>query len=444
MSVTVRNVITSMRHMSSVDWPGFFESVSLVDEALRANSNFAAMDFPTRDSYRHAIEELARGSAHTEIEIVQEAIHNAQTAGGGEENDPLHDPGYYLISRGRLAFEKQISFHVPLRFWFDRAVASTGMQGYLITIAFVGGCILVLPLLGVAKIGVPLYDLFLLTVLAVLPLSDVAVALVNHWITNRFGPKALPGLELLGGVPSSLRTMVVVPALLTTRQEIEEEIERLEVHYLSNPDGDLRFALLSDWKDSPSESEEGDNELLAVAVEGIGRLNKRHETAMVSERFLLLHRRRVWSEGEEKWMGWERKRGKLHELNRLLRGATDTNFLASSSQPFHISSSVPPGVRFVITLDADTRLPRGAGRRLVGKMAHPLNRPKLDARSGRVTEGYAVLQPRVTPALPTGHAGSFFQHIFSGPGGIDPVRVCRFRRVPGSLRRRLLQRKRNL
>ena len=293
-------------------------------------------------------------------------------------------------------------------------------RGILITIAFVGGCILVLPLLGVAKIGVPLYDLFLLTVLAVLPLSDVAVALVNHWITNRFGPKALPGLELLGGVPSSLRTMVVVPALLTTRQEIEEEIERLEVHYLSNPDGDLRFALLSDWKDSPAESEEGDNELLGVAVEGIRRLNKRHETATVSERFLLLHRRRVWSEGEGKWMGWERKRGKLHELNRLLRGATDTSFLASGPHPFLVSSSVPAGVRFVITLDADTRLPRGAARRLVGKMAHPLNRPKIDAVSGRVAEGYAVLQPRVTPALPTGHAGSYFQHIFSGPGGIDP------------------------
>ena len=420
MSVTVRNVITSMRLMSSVDWPKFFENVSLVDAALRAKSNFAAMDFPTRDSYRHAIEELARGSSHTEIEIAQMAVHNAQAAGDSDQDGPLHDPGYYLVSKGRLAFEKQIAFHVPLRSWFDRGAAGTGMRGYLITTAFVAGLILVLPLLGVAKTGVPRYDFLLLTLLALLPLSDVAVALVNHWITNRFGPKALPGLELREGVPSSMRTMVVVPALLTAREEIEEQIERLEVHYLANQDGDLRFVFLSDWGDSAAERAAGDDELLGIAAEGIARLNKLHATGSVDERFLLLHRRRLWNEREGKWMGWERKRGKLHELNRLLRGATDTSFLKSGDRSFHLPSNVPDGVRYVITLDADTKLPRRAARRLVGKLAHPLNRPKIDTRTGCVVEGYAVLQPRVTPALPTGRAGSFFQHIFSGPGGIDP------------------------
>ncbi len=420
MSVTVRNVITSMRIMSSVDWPDFFENVSLVDTVLREKSNFAAMDFPTRDSYRHAIEELARGSDHTEMEIARMAIHNAQTAGDTEHDGPLHDPGYYLISKGRLAFEKQIAFHVPLRSWFDRGAAGTGMRGYLITTAFVAGLILVLPLLGVAQTGVPRYDFLLLTLLALLPLSDVAVALVNHWITNRFGPKALPGLELREGVPSSLRTMVVVPALLTSREEIEEQLERLEVHYLANQDGDLRFVFLSDWSDSVTEQAAGDDELFSIAAQGIARLNKIHRTASIEERFLLLHRRRLWNGREGTWMGWERKRGKLHELNRLLRGATDTSFLTTADHLPLGSSAVPDGVRFVITLDADTKLPRRAARHLVGKMAHPLNRPKVDTRTGSVIEGYAVLQPRVTPALPTGQAGSFFQHIFSGPGGIDP------------------------
>jgi cyclic beta-1,2-glucan synthetase len=419
MNVTVRNVITSMRLMSSVDWPEFFESVSLVDEALRAKSNFAAMDFTTRDRYRHAIEELARGTALTEIDIAQRAMQKAQAAGDSKENCPEQDPGYYLLSKGRRAFEKEVSFHVPLRLWLDRAAASTGMRGYLITIALVSGFILALPLLGVAKAGATGHDLFLLALLAVFPLSDVSVALVNHWITNRFGPKALPGLELHHGVPSSLRTMVVVPTLLTTREEIGEQIERLEVHYLANQDGDLRFALLSDWTDSTTESAEGDAELLGAAAEGIARLNQRHEPVAGGERFLLLHRRRLWNEGERKWMGWERKRGKLHELNRLLRGAIDTSFLTSDVPPALVSSCVPSGVRYVVTLDADTRLPRRAVRRLVGKIAHPLNRPKTDVRTGRVVEGYALLQPRVTPALPTGRAGSFFQRIFSGPGGMD-------------------------
>ena len=420
MSVTVRNAITSMRLMSSVDWTMFFESVSLVDEELRAKSDFAAMDFSTRDSYRHAIEQLSRGSAHTEIEIAQTAIQLAQAPGGCTENCPEHDPGYYLVSKGRVAFERQIGFHVPLRTRFDRAAANTGMRGYLVTIAFVGGLILALPLLGVPKAGVTGYHLFLLALLAILPLSDAAVALVNHWITSRFGPRALPGLALRDGVPSSLRTMVVVPTLLTTREDIEEQIERLEVLYLANQGGDLYFTLLSDWTDSATESTEEDDGLLGAAVEGIARLNKRHESAAGGDRFMLLHRRRLWNEGEGKWMGWERKRGKLHELNRLLRGAADTSFLTSSARSTSASSSVPPGVCYVITLDADTRLPRGAARRLVGKMAHPLNRPKVDVRTGQVVEGYAVLQPRVTPALPTGRAGSVFQHIFSGPGGIDP------------------------
>ena len=420
MSVTVRNVITSMRLMSSVDWTKFFENVSLVDAELRANSNFAAMDFPTRDNYRHAIEELSRRSAYSEIEVARRALLKAGDSRGIGEDAPERDPGFYLLSRGRESFEKDIAFHISLRSWFDRAIANTGMQGYLVTITSVLGLILALPLLGVPKAGVTWYDLSLLALLAVIPLSDLVVALVNLWIMKRFGPKALPGLELRDGVPASLRTMVVVPALLTTREEIEEQIERLEVHYLANQDGDICFALLSDWKDSSMERAEGDDGLLGVALEGIARLNQRHEPAEAGDRFLLLHRRRLWCEGEGVWMGWERKRGKLHELNRLLRGATDTSFLNPGEGPSLESSRVPSGIRYVITLDADTRLPRSAARRLVGKMAHPLNRPKLDAQTGRVIEGYAVLQPRVTPSLPTGRAGSFFQRIFSGPGGMDP------------------------
>src|SRR5712692_529482 len=161
----------------------------------------------------------------------------------------------------------------------------------------------------------------------------------------------------------------------------------------------------------------GDDELFAATVEGIARLNRRHGPAPDGgERFLLFHRRRGWNESERKWMGWERKRGKLHELNRLLRGATDTTFLPTGGR----APLVPSGGRYVVTLDADTRLPRGDACRLVGTLAHPLNRPKFDPRVGRVVEGYAVLQPRVTPTLPTDREGSLFQRIFSGPGGIDP------------------------
>lgn len=420
MSITVRNIITSMRLMSSVDWPEFFERVSLVDEALCANSDFGLMDFQTRDSYRHAIEDLARGSGCSEAEITEQLITAARSANSTAVPHPAQDPGYYLLSLGRPAFERQIGYRVTIRERITRGIAGMGMHGYLLTLVLVGAFILLVPMFGVATAGVSGYGLLVLALLAVLPLSEVAVALLNHWIMTRIGPKALPGLELKNGVPQELRTMIVVPTMLTSVEEISAQIERLEVHFLANQHGDLTFAILSDWKDADAERMGDDDELLRTAVDGMERLNHRYPPAATGDRFLLFHRKRLWNDSEGKWMGWERKRGKLHEMNRLLRGATDTSYCVDHAGASYHGPPVPPDVRYVITLDADTLLPPNAVRSLVGKMAHALNRPQLDAVTGRVREGYAVLQPRVTPALPTGRAGSFFQHIFSGPGGIDP------------------------
>jgi cyclic beta-1,2-glucan synthetase len=421
MNVTVRNVITSMRLLSAVDWAQFFESVSLVDATLRAGSDFAAMDFPTRDRYRHAIEALARGSSYSELDVAGRALRAAKHAGDPPRSGDAtvrreQDPGYYLIGRGRRAFEIELGFRVPMRDWLIRAYAAAGILGYVGTVAIITACILVPCVLVMAAYGVGGLALVLLAVLGLVPASDAAVALVNRHVTNRFDPKMLPAWELREGVPPSLRTMVVVPTLLTTAAEIEEQVERLEVRYLASAEDDVRFALLSDWTDSSSECAPDDDALLGTATAAIDRLNQRYHPTADGHRFILLHRRRVWNQREGKWIGWERKRGKLHELNRLLRGATDTTFLSANGRP----PVVPSGVRYVITLDADTRLPRGAARQLVGKMAHPLNRPELDPFTGRVVEGYGVLQPRVTPSLPTGREGSVFQRIFSGPSGIDP------------------------
>jgi cyclic beta-1,2-glucan synthetase len=422
MNVTVRNVITSMRLMSALDWTEFFESVSLVDEVLRVGTTYAAMDFSTRDRYRHAIEELARGSGRSELEVAREAVLLATRTGlgAGRADDPhdarRDDPGYYLIADGRTALELAIGFRPPATRRVFRAYVASATPGYLGTIVVLSGLTLVLPLLTVGASGTIPGSLILLGLLAAVPASDLVIAFLNRWVPVLLPPRVLPRLELRDGVPSSLRTMIVVPTLLTDRTEVAELIERLEVHYLANSDGDVRFALLSDWTDAPTESAPGDEETLAAAREGIGRLNSRYGDAPEGgQRFLLFHRRRLWNESEQTWMGWERKRGKLHELNRLLRGATDTSFLSVGGA----APVAPPDVRYVITLDADTRLPRGAVNRLVGTMAHPLNRPRFDPGTGRVVEGYAVLQPRVTPPLPGGES-SFFQRLSSGPSGIDP------------------------
>ena len=427
MSVSVRNIITSMRLISEFDWKEFFENVSIVDEVLRNDTRFGDMDFSTRDDYRHAIENLARGSEYSEIEIARRVVRRVKQENGAPRQALSHsevpgaerqsEPGYHLISRGRPAFERELGFHVTWKRWLLRLYLRSAVPGYLATIAVVSAMVLALPLWQVREAGMSVWGLLLLGSLAAVPASDLAIALINRAVMALLGPRRLPRLELCDGIPEDLRTIVVMPTLLTTAQEVSGLVERLEVHYLANSEGDLRFALLSDWLDAPHETLPGDDGLLTAAVDGIARLNKKYGSLPGGDqRFFLFHRRRVWSECDGKWMGWERKRGKLHELNQLLRGSTGTTFVPTAVSP-RVSLT---GVRYVITLDADTRLPRGAAARLVGTMAHALNRPRFSEREGRVVEGYAIVQPRITASLPIDHPSSLAQRVFSGPSGIDP------------------------
>jgi cyclic beta-1,2-glucan synthetase len=436
-NVTVRNIVTSMRWMSSVDWLEFFEGVSLVDEVLQATPGFTAMDFATRNEYRTQIELLSRGSRRSEIEVAQEAVLLARNA--AQEHEPRNgaragvpeaepglpgiperaeeDPGYYFIGDGRRVFERLLRFRVPLRLRLRRATRALATTGYLAWIAALTALVLAVPLVIMWSAGASTWSVVLLGILALVPASDVAVSLVHRLVPLLVPPERLPKLELARGVPPELRAIVVVPTLLSSRADVEEQLERLEVHFLANPEGDIYFALLSDWVDAPRESMPSDAPLLAALAAGIERLNERYGSPPGGgERFLLLHRRRLWNEQQRKWIARERKRGKLHELNRLLRGATDTTFVPVNGR----APTAPDGVRYVITLDADTRLPKGAAYRLVGAMAHPLNRPRFDARKGRVVQGYGILQPRITPSLPTGPRSTTYQRIVSGPGGVDP------------------------
>jgi cyclic beta-1,2-glucan synthetase len=418
-NVTMRNIITSLRLISEVDWLDLFESISLVSDLLSAGSGFQDMDIATRNHYRSAIEELARGSRLTEIDVTTRALLAAAQGQrpGLDPQDRRSDPGYYLLAPGRRAFEKTLGYSPPPEAWTERLGRTLGITGYGAAIVGVAAVFLAAPLLILSALNVGPATLTALGLLGAVPALDAAVALVNCVVTRVFRATFLPALALREGVPSHLRTLVAVPMLLSTKAVIAEQVEALEIHHLASLEGDVHFALLSDWNDAASESLESDKALLAAASEGVERLNRKYGPAPGGDRFLLLHRRRVWSEGEQRWIGWERKRGKLHELNRLLRGAPDTTYTPQDGDG---SPSVPSDIRYVITLDADTRLPRDAVRRLIGKMAHPLNQPRYDSALGRVVEGYGVLQPRVTPSLPGRDADSLFQRIFSSPNGIDP------------------------
>ncbi len=408
-NVTMRNTVTSLRIISELDWAEFFEGVSLIDARLRAVSDFAAMDFATRNSYRNAIEDLARGAdrrqRRDELSVTDAAL--ALVALG--DTDRSRDPGHVLIGRGRPALEAAIGYRPTWQGQARRIAAVQALRNYLGAIA-VFAALVVAAALGVA--GIHGWVILPMALLALLPATATASALVNHIVTRNVAPRPLPGMRLSGGVPDTLRTLVAVPVLLADTVDLLAQIEQLEVHHLASIGGAVHYALLSDGPDALTETTAEDADLLAVATQAIAALNARYPMPD-GDRFLFLHRHRLWNPAEGHWMGWERKRGKLHELNRLLRGATDTSFVTGQA-------SVPPDVCYVITLDADTRLPRDTVRSLIGKMAHPMNRARFDDAQQRVVEGYGILQPRVTPALPVGTEGSLYQRIHSSPGGIEP------------------------
>ena len=407
-NVTMRNIVTSMRLVSEIDWADFFEEVSLVDARLRDNVTYAAMDFATRNRYRTEIEILARGSDLTESAVSDASLTLAEQGTA----DHSRDPGHWLIGEGRADLEAKIGFRPPARLAWLRKVGHIGLTGYLNAIALVTLAIVALALSLMFTAGAGPFTLIVLGIFGLGVAADLGVAIVNTMITRTLPPKPLPGLDLAKGIPAQWRTLVAVPVLLNDADDIASQMERLEVHHLSSTGGAVHYALLSDTVDSATETDPQDAPLVAAATAAITRLNMLYPSDD-GDRFYFLHRRRLWNPSERVWMGWERKRGKLSELNRLLRGATDTSFSV-------ISSALPKAVRYVITLDADTRLLRGTVAQMVGKIAHPLNRARIDPAAHRVSGGYGILQPRVSPTLPNGKNGSIYQQLFSSPGGIEP------------------------
>jgi cellobiose phosphorylase len=411
--LAIGNVITSMRLLSSIDWPLFFDRVSVVEQILKEDpaDAYAEMDFPTRDRYRHSVEQLARGSQTPETIVAQRAIAFARQAQQDDpQNDRRHHVGYYLISRGRFTLEKELQCPPRFRERLARFFFKYPALGY-------PGTILVMVALGVGGLvnygsrhGATDGTLWLIALLALVPVSELAVSLLNSLLTSIIRPRPLPKLALRSGIPAHSRTMVVVPAIIDSAARVDSLFHDLEVRFLANRDPHLHFALLSDFADADAETLPGDEALVQHAREVVDSLNLRNG----ADRFFFLHRVRRWNPREGRWMGWERKRGKLAEFNRLVRGAADTSFSV-----IYGDREVVRSIKYVITLDSDTRLPMETGRRLVGTLSHPLNRPRFDPRRQRVTEGYGVLQPRVQVSIESA-ARTPFAQIFSGHVGLDP------------------------
>ncbi len=410
--VSVGNCVIGLRLLAALDWNVFFERVSRVEAILRQDPSgvYALQDFPTRDRQRRELETIARRSSTGEEEVARRAVELAALAQAQGERPSRSHVGYYLVDRGADRLRTEFGFRPR---WKERALR----WGLDHPRAVYFGSILTI--LGVILFSVAAsfgrFDLMVVAALLALflPMSEIAVGLVNHLLTLFIPPRVLPKREMKDGIPADCATIVVMPSMLVRASSIEVLLERLEIHYLANPDTNLTFALLTDFADADEEHRPEDGPILRDALERVHALNQRLASPE-SPRFFLFHRRRLWNPIQGKWMGWERKRGKLSEFNRLVRGAQDTSYATLSHDPALLSD-----VRYVITLDADTQMPRDTARRLVGTIAHPLNEPRFDPEVGRVVEGHAVLQPRVSFHL-TAATHSRFAAILASSGGIDP------------------------
>lgn len=406
--VSVGNCVTSLRLLNAIDWPAFFENVSPVEAILRAEPTgvYAKQEFATRDRYRQAVEQIAKASGQEEVAVARLAVARASAA----DSDRARHVGYYLVAEGRSSLVCELGCRFRLSECWRPALTNHPQIVYFgSTLAVTFGFVALAIALTWPAIG---WMALLVGLVVLLPASDIAVGLVNYLICRLLPPRVLPKLDFTSGIPSDCATVVVIPGMLFRPESAIPLAERLELHYLANPDANLRFALLTDWADAPADSMPEDDSLVQAALNAIRRLNDQHASGG-PPRFFLFHRSRKYNAAESRWMGWERKRGKLEEFNALLRGATDTSYVIQSGD----MAGFRP--RFVLTLDADTVLPRDAARRLIGTLAHPLNRPILTDDGRRVEKGYGVLQPRVSFLYRTG-MHSLFARIFAGSAGIDP------------------------
>ena len=413
---TVGNIITSMRLLSTLDWKEFFESLSLIEPILAEDpaAAYASMDFATRDRYRHVIEKIARRTKSSELDIAQHALELAKKSHARRPGEPRRSHvGFYLVDGGRAELDRDTGFRGRLYERFLRSALRHPTAAYLGSFAVLTTLILGLVGTYAHVSGASPGALIAIALLLVVPVSDLALTVLNLDVAVLFKPRPLPRMNTAAGVPENARTFVVIPAILSSEQTVRALLESLEVRYLANRDENIYFALLGDFADAPQEHMPDDDRLLEAAIKGVEDLNARYSENH-AERFYLFHRRRRWTADEEKWIGWERKRGKLHEFNRLLRGARDTSYIVATADPAFLSKC-----RYVITLDSDTQLPRDAARRLIGTALHPLNQPRFDPDANRVIEGYGILQPRVSMTL-TSSLRSRFARIFSGHTGVDP------------------------
>ena len=413
--VSISSSISSLRFLSTTDWRGFVEDTSVIEEILATDPMkvYQKMDFQTRDQYRHAVERIAKKSTASEKDVAEMAISLSKKFSGEINNSRLAHVGYYLIGNGVKEIEKLVNLK---RSFNERCGTFVNQAPFFV---FSGSIILLTAIFSWILIskaqndGLHNWWLAGFSFLVAVAVSQFAITVVNWLVTLLAKPSLLPQMDFSKGIPDQYRTMVVIPTLITGSAGIVELIEALEVRYLANRDANVSFALLTDFKDAAEEKLADEEVLLQFAISKVEALNKKYERKN-NDTFFLFHRPRQWTSRDKIWMGYERKRGKLGALNALIEGKGTGLFSVVIGD-----KAVYRSVKYIITLDTDTQLPRDTAWKMAGTMAHPLNQPFYSEKKKRLTDGYTILQPRVSNSLPlTG--SSVYARIHGNEPGTDP------------------------
>jgi cyclic beta-1,2-glucan synthetase len=410
VDLRVINSILNLRFVATVEWKDFFEETSVLDQILRSDPAgvYGKSEFETRNMYRSVVEELARSSSKNEFEVAHKTIELASSASSARERHV----GFYLVAEGRSMLEKQVRFHPSARKSFLRMLWNQPTLAYVGSITLITLLILASTFLFSIRVNGTDAQIMTALLLTILPASAIAVQLANWLVVLIVPPQTLPKLDLKDGIPPEYRTMVVIPALLGTEKDVNFLTRQIENHFVANSNPNIFFALLTDFADASEKTMPQDKELLTQATARIKELNENYGTPEYRP-FFLFHRERIWNPDEDSWMGWERKRGKLEEFNELLRGSQETTYTTQFGDLPQLSS-----IRYVITLDADTLLQRESASRLIGTLAHVLNRAVFDPVSDKVKVGYTILQPRVQ-VRPAAVNQSLFTRTYAGDAVID-------------------------
>src|SRR5215207_168546 len=382
--MAVANSILDLRLLATQDWKAFFEETSILEKILRRDPAdiYARMDFETRNHYRSIVEEMANGSSLSEAEIAERTVQLARKGRSSRQNHV----GFYLLLPGRETLEESIKFRPEFKGALVRAIQKNATVIYLGSLAALTFLACFLIVLFAFRSGGTTTQLIVAGILSLLPVSSVAIEIINDFFISIIPPRTLPKLNFESGVPEEYRTMVAVPALLGTKRDAPFLLSQIERHFIGNSDPNIFFALITDYADASEKEMPDDLEPVEQTRAAIEQLNNKYSTDGYRP-FYFFHRERLWNGSEERWMGWERKRGKLEEFNKLLRGSASTTFIFKDGD-----LNVLPTIRYVITLDADTVLPREAARHLIGTLAHPLNQAEFDPATGEIKAGHTILR----------------------------------------------------